>query len=149
MVSAQRWVTHGFLILLSMWVVVLSWMILELICFREGCRNRWIIAKKKLECLPSKLLTESVGILTIFGHIYIWCNSNFDGRHSNFFCAIIHLFLHPSLKQTPESSKKAQQLTQKRVSKNPWVTHAVHYWWWPSYLDLFCNPYKAIDFVHK
>ena len=73
-----------------------------------------------------KIPTDSVtaGFLTIFGHIYIWCDSNFDGRHSNFFCAIIHLFLHPSLKQiSPRITQESTTTHMERSIKNPWVTH--------------------------
>src|SRR6266540_3277467 len=54
---------------------------------------------------------------------YTRCNSNFDGRHSNFFWAIIHLFLHPSLKQISPRITKGSTTTH--TEKNPWVTH--HY----------------------
>src|SRR6266571_9151963 len=92
------------------------------------------MAQKKLECLPL------AGFLTIFGHIYIWCNSNFDGRHSNFFWAIIHLFMHPSLKQiSPRITQGSTTTHTEKSIKNPWVTHhyALHVkkQHWTDYLE--------------
>src|SRR6266571_2034314 len=83
------------------------------------------MAQKKLECLPL------AGFLTIFGHIYIWCDSNFDGRHSNFFWAIIHLFLHPSLKQISPRIPQGSTTTHTEKSiKNPWVIYCYALFTW-------------------
>ena len=66
------------------------------------------------------------GFFDHFGHIYIWYDSNFDSRHSNFFWAIIHLFLHPSLKQiSPRIIQGSTTTHTKKSIKNSWVTH--HY----------------------
>ena len=62
-------------------------------------------------------------------HIYVWCDSNFDGRHSNSFWAIIHPFLHPSLKQiSPRIIQGSITTHTERSIKNPWVTHRYALW---------------------
>jgi len=57
-------------------------------------------------------------------HTRCKCDSNFDGRHSNFFWAIIHPFLHPSLKQiSPRIIQGSITTHTERSIKNSWVTH--------------------------
>jgi len=71
-------------------------------------------------------------------HTRCKCDSNFDSRHSIFFSAIIHLFLHPFLKQICLRITQWSTITHiKKSIKNPCVTHCytlppslkhIHHW---------------------
>src|SRR6266511_2533711 len=72
------------------------------------------MAQQNLEWLPSKLLLVT----------FTSGDSNFDGRHSNFFWAIIHLFLHPFLKQiSPRITQESTTTHTEKSIKNPWIIH--------------------------